>query len=156
MLGIIHRTVLGNGPKHFSKFIKRAEASHHPLGRVALNAHDRQLTSYRTGNYLEMVSHSILGAIDVYNLLPAYVVAADDVSAFQNRLQQLLKAAAMDRMPGWPTYLSNRHLMFRHPLRAFSGFNGPGRFVECNNMYDKGRCDDAHACIQGWIHFGND
>ena len=103
-----------------------------------------------------MVSHSILGAIDVYNLLPAYVVAADDVSAFQNRLQQLLKAAAMDRMPGWPTYLSNRHLMFRHPLRAFSGFNGPGRLVEYNNVNDKVRCDDALACIQGWIYFGND
>ena len=62
MLGLIRRTNLGMG---------------------ALHGHSRQLRSYRTGRYLDVVAHSLLGAIDVYNILPEFVVEANNVSEFQ-------------------------------------------------------------------------
>jgi len=156
MLGVIHRTVLGLGPKHFLKFIQRADESNHPTGRVAMHSHDKQLRSYRTGNFLQIIAHSILGAIDVYNLLPQYVIAAMDVSTFRNRLQQILKVAARDRVPGWTTILFNRHWMFRHPLLDFSGFNGMESRAGGDNKDGGVKRDDAHTCIEGWINFGND
>ena len=150
MLGVIHRTVLGLGPRQFRKFIRLAGDSLNPGGRVALNNHDRQLVSFRKGNYLDMVSHSLLGAIDVYNLLPGYVVDAGDVSAFQNRLQQLLKVLAKDGIPGWQRYLSNRHMMFLHPLRNCGGFDGPGT-KECVTEIASGT---TYWCVKGWLEFG--
>ena len=39
------------------------------------------------------MAHSALGLADIYNLLPAYVVAARDVHTFQKRLQELLREA---------------------------------------------------------------
>ena len=97
--------------------------------------------------------HSQLGAIDVYNLLSQYVVAAVDVKTFQNRLQQMLKAAATNGMRGWATFLSNRLAIFNHPLRDLVGFEGFGGEVigyTEHAMLDK----PATACIANWIEFG--
>ena len=97
------------------------------------------------------MANSLLGAIDVYNLLPRYVVAAGDVKSFQNRLQQLLKEAARNNMVDWTTFLSNRHLMFMHPLRQFTEFEGittSGTNDECGV-----ETTDDHQCINGWLQF---
>ena len=99
------------------------------------------------------MAHSQLGAIDVYNLLPPWVVSATDVKSFQNRLQQMLKAAATDGMPNWTTLLSNRLALFQHPLRRFVGFEGFGGNI--NDFTEDTRLDEvSNACIRGWLEFG--
>ena len=75
-----------------------------------------------------------MGTIDVYNLLPAYIVAAEDVSTFQNRLQQLMKLSVGEAVNDWSSMLSNRHLIFRHPLLRCSGFAGSGKNMERGMM----------------------
>ena len=65
VLGVIHRTVLGLGPKHFQKFFIPANASSHPGGRLATHGHDKQITSYRRGHFLDIMAHSQIGAIDI-------------------------------------------------------------------------------------------
>ena len=93
-----------------------------------------------------------MGAVDVYNLLPQYVVVAGDVSTFQNRLQQLLKAAARETTFGWPTLLSNRHLIFRHPLHEFMGFEGPTSSAKTTGI---GMINGAaNNCVEQWLAFG--
>ena len=155
MLGLIHRTVIGMGPEHFKQFFVKAEASKNPDGRICLRGHNGQLRSYRVGRYLEATAHSLLGAIDVYNLLPEYIIAAEDVSTFQNRLQQLLKCGAREGIVGWPAFLSNRHLIFQHPLLMFSSFTGLGNDAKDAVMKTEVHTGGIHECMHGWINFGN-
>ena len=108
VLGIIHRTVLGLGPKHFQEYFRLDGASRNPGGRENVRRHDVQLRSYRTGRYLDILGCSILGAIDIYNLLPASVVAAENVSVFQKRLQANLVMAAKGNEFGWKDLYSPR------------------------------------------------
>ena len=119
---------------------------------MAMGRHDQQLQTFRTGKFLQTTAHSLLGAVDVYNLLPQYVIAACDVSTFQNRLQQLLKAAAREKMQGWTTFLSNRHLIFRHPLHQLGGFEGPAGKVRCMGI--GGANGDMYNCTDQWLAFG--
>ena len=99
------------------------------------------------------MAHSQLGSIDVYNLLPQYVVAAGDVKTFQNRLQQMLKAGAAYEVPGWETLLSNRLAIFQHPIKNFSEFEGFGGAA--NGYTEDARLEKtSNACIQGWLQFG--
>ena len=161
MLGIVHRTVLGRGPKHFEKFFVLANQSSHPTGRLNSKGHEYQLQTYRTGRYLDVVAHSLLGAIDVYNILPAYVVDARDVSEFQNRLQQILKIGAAECHADWTTMLSNRHLMFRHPLLKFHDFCGMACKTKNGAQNDGGvhpvavvSATATATCINGWLQFG--
>ena len=65
ILGLIHRTVLGQGPARFGEYYKLAPAQNHPEGRETLRRHNRQLITF-----LELLANSALGSIDVYNLLP--------------------------------------------------------------------------------------
>ena len=153
MLGIIHRTTRGLWPKHFQRCFVPADKSRNPNGRLAVHSHQRQLKTYREGHFLDVAAHSLLGAVDVYNILADYVVAAESVKVFQNRLQQILKIGAGHKIHGWATMLSSRHHMFMHPLLNFSGFNGH----ECN-MQDGMQVNDNHvttptaACINGWLN----
>ena len=53
MLGVIHRAVLGKGPKQISEFFKLDPKPSHPTGRSCLRRHDRQIMSFRRGKFLE-------------------------------------------------------------------------------------------------------
>ena len=79
MLGLIHRTVIGEGPDQFKKYFVRESESRHPDGRENQRRHDKQLISYRKGKFLDIMATSALGLIDVYNLLPQATVDADTV-----------------------------------------------------------------------------
>ena len=155
MLGMIHRTNLGKGAEHFKEFFVPADESRNPDGRLAIHGHNRQLRSYRTGRYLDVVAHSLLGAIDVYNILPEYVVEANNVSEFQNRLQQMLKVGASERHLNWTTMLSNRHLTFRHPVLQFQGFTGFAKKekVTIPDGTNVGSLATTN-CVNGWLQFG--
>ena len=102
-----------------------------------------------------MVAHSLLGAIDVYNILPDYVVEANNVSEFQNRLQQMLKIGASERHLDWTTMLSNRHLTFRHPVLQFQGFTGfaKKKKVATPDGTNVGSIATTN-CVNGWLQFG--
>ena len=119
MLGLIHRSVIGLVPEQFKTRFVRAEPVARPHGRDSLRSHGRQLRSYRTGNFLQVLAHSILGLIDVYNLLPEYVISAGSVKLFQHRLQELLKASIVDGVAKLRKLFSPREPLFCHKLRRW-------------------------------------
>ena len=117
MLGVIHRAVLGDGPDHFRKFFIIEGGNVHPGGREDVRRHSFQLQTYRRGHFLELASNSILGLVDIYNLLPASVVAAKTVRNFQQRLQGMLKVSASEEQTNWDMLFSPRSTLFNHKLR---------------------------------------
>ena len=76
------------------------------------------MTDPREGRFLELLKRSAHGLIAVYNLLPAEVVDARDVSTFQSRLQALLRSAQQRGCPRWQRLFSPREELARHPLLA--------------------------------------
>ena len=74
MLGVIHRAVLNEGPPQLRKYFVRDHSIARHNTRVSERRHSRALTSLRKGHFLEIVRRSILGLVDVYNLLPQWVV----------------------------------------------------------------------------------
>ena len=91
-----------------------------PGGREAMKKHDRQIVSHRVGKFLDILSHSVLGLVDVYNLLPQYVVNAPTVSKFQKRLQTLLMEMASTGEAGWKVLYCPRKTLWNNPLRKMS------------------------------------
>ena len=117
MLGVIHRAVLGEGPDHFRKhFIAKTSTTRHE-GRETLKRHDRQLETFRKGNFLEVVPNSILGLVDIYNLLPAFAVDTKHVHEFQRILQGMLTQLAEKRENGWENLFCPRRPLYCHRLR---------------------------------------
>ena len=118
MLGVIHRAVLGDGPDQFRKFFTLRGGNLHPEGRECVKRHSFQLQTFRRGHFLELVSNSILGLVDIYNLLPAGVVAATTVRNFQQRLQGMLKVCASEGHADWERLFSPRSTLYNHRLRV--------------------------------------
>ena len=127
MLGLIHRSIIGAGPDHFSKFFVRAPTPSRPDGRETMRRHSKQVRSLRNGKFLQILSHSVLGLIDVYNLLPEYAVQATSVKLFQHRLQEQMKAAIMDGGKNWSELFSPRRDLHSHELRKWQKWVGTGK-----------------------------
>ena len=118
MLGVVHRTVLGKGLAHFSKFFKRAQQTQRRhLTRNTTRRHCKQLEDPRVGRYSELVRRSALGLVAVYNLLPEEVVLETIVKGFQTQLQGLVKKRAEAGCENWGDTLSPRVPLWRHPLK---------------------------------------
>ena len=118
MLGLVHRTVLGQGPPHFRRFFKRkpdTTAVH--WTRSAKARHHRQLEEVQHANCPGLLRRSAFGLVKVYNLLPREVVAEDTVPEFQKRLQRLVKTYAAGGRENWQNALSPREAWWNHPLR---------------------------------------
>ena len=64
------------------KYFVRGPTPVRPCGREAMKHHDKLLMPHRTGKILNVLSHSLLGLVDVYNILPKLVVDAATVSEF--------------------------------------------------------------------------
>ena len=111
MLGVIHRTLLGLGPPHFSSFFQLSPHRHssrrHPF---------QVLDTRQPGRRLCMLDRSIVGLIWVYNLLPFEAVSTRSVSDFQKILQLIVKYFCLSAHPHWPFSLSNRMSASSHPL----------------------------------------
>ena len=122
MLGIIHRSVLGLGPDQFNKYFIMNESPTHPQGRDCLRRHTKQLLSHRNGNFLESLRHSLLGLIDIYNLLPQYAVEADTVHIFQRRLQEILCSEGKNDIPNWQHTFSPRNSLWDNRLRKWTNY----------------------------------
>ena len=126
MLGVIHRSVLGDGPDQFAKYFVRKHGGATYHGREAGRQHSKQLITHRTGKFLDVLSHSLLGLVDIYNLLPEYTVMAPTVKIFQHRLQEQMISAVMTGMTDWSTMYSPRKQLFCHVLRKLQNMVGTG------------------------------
>ena len=125
MLGLIHRSVLGEGPAHFSGFFQRVEG---PQSKHGLEMHPWQLQEYRSGHSsdyalpgsrpAEFIWRSALGLVTIYNLLPpSIVLGSPDVRCFQAKLQNLVKSRAKQQgSEDWSSLLSARWDLLHHPL----------------------------------------
>ena len=83
-----------------------------------------QLVTYRTGRCLQFISNSVLGLVDIYNILPSYVVEADTVKTFQKRLQELLRLAVNNGAPSWQMFFSPRNAIYNNALRDYFRWKG--------------------------------
>ena len=126
LLGLIHRTVLGRGPRQFAEFFK----ADFPAREKASARHRLQLLEYKSGHWSDFVfpgsrpadyiAHSMLGLVSVYNVLPAVIVeSAACVASFQSSLQKLLIERANAGAPDWADTFSPRVPWHSHPLRRF-------------------------------------
>ena len=151
LLGLIHRIVLGYGPKQFQTFFKLDAIARHPEGRECDRRHNRQLQTHRTGKYLDILGQLMLGLVDVYNLLPANIVAATDVSMFQTRLQKDLIHAAKGGICDWQKLYSPRLAIHAHPLRRFRTMSAiiPGGDTPVHG-------GAARRCVEAWLRFAQE
>ena len=119
MLGLIHRTVLGKGSKHFKTFFFPAEQRRTANTRLERRRqqHGKQLSDPRAYTHLNATRRSALGLVAVYNLLPAEVVQKTIVKEFQKSLQELVKERAVANCENWAETLSPRVPLYRHPRR---------------------------------------
>ena len=107
MLGVLHRTMLGKGPNHFSEFFQRDPQ------------HPYKFIDPRIATKSPLIKRSALGLVAIYNMLPHRVVRAKSVSAFQSCLQDLCIELATSNFPQWSEALSPRLPLISHPLTKF-------------------------------------
>ena len=120
ILGIIHRCVLGYGPLHFREYIRLAEQPNRGVTRRTAQSHRLQLCSIIDGTQKEIARRSLLGMVDVYNILPASIVERSAcVKSFQASLQELISDCAAAETDGWQRLLSPRHTLYNHPLKEW-------------------------------------
>ena len=89
MLGVIHRTILGEGPPHFKKWFYLIDPNK-CVTRHTASTNNKQIFDYRNGTHTDIVRRSILGLCRVYNNLPQYIVDSKCVSDFQRHLQKMM------------------------------------------------------------------
>ena len=135
MLGVIHRAVMGRGPEQIQKFFNLDDVINHPTGRNNLRRHDKQLLTYRIRSFLESTTNSILGLVDIYNMLPAGIVATEDVHAFQAKLQSIMKVQSATNGE-WENMFSPRLPLHSHPLRRL--LNGVSSRCAIPENYEMG------------------
>ena len=154
MLGIIHRANLGEGPSHFRKIFRRAPPSLNPTGREASCRHSRQLVTFRQGQFLDVLSNSILGLTDIYNLLPAFIVSARSVKVFQGRLQELMRSLAQGGDQKWDSIYCPRAPLHNHGLRVLHDWTGSNKrtIQEVEPQVENARVG-VTKCVGGWILF---
>ena len=109
-LGVIHRTVIGEGPPHFkSMFAYTSEVLHTHDTRYSSSLHNKQLFDPCDGNHTAFLSRSIFGLVHVYNTLPQNVVDSKTVNIFQQKLQNILKQNARSDMVNWANTFNRRN-----------------------------------------------
>ena len=122
-LGIIHRSLLGKGPKHFHSFFVLDNSSQY-YGTRSRSRHTRYLRDPYRDMGRDYVNRSLLGYIAVYNLLPDFAIEARDVKTFQSRLSRILKDYVRQGNKDWSYLYSARIPLFNfHPLRHIWDFS---------------------------------
>ena len=102
------------------------------------------------GKHLDIVKTSVLGLVDIYNLLPQFVIDGATVSSFQHRLQVLLKTQACDGDDNWGKLFSPRMQLWDNRLRSMSAYK-----AECAYKLEVGsqQTNDTSNCIDAWLNF---
>ena len=120
MLGLIHRTVIGRGPKHFKQFFVREPVAHarHSLSIKEYTGDATDFVPWNPGGARDYIERSALGLARIYNLIPArFVEEANTVQLFQASLQNMAKQAAESGLTNWRELFSPRIASLHHPLR---------------------------------------
>ena len=104
VLGLIHRTVIGKGTRHFRKHFFAGD--------------DGRLKNRRADIGGPLVTRSALGLAAIYNMLPATLKATRRVKEFQRRLQLHMKERLEDGREDWANTYSPRIALKSHPLRG--------------------------------------
>ena len=107
MLGVIHRSVLGLGPKHFKDWFVIQPILHRRSQRLARNT-ICPIAEVPSASNLRIGRHSIFGMIRIYNQLPNSVVTIRSVSGFQRALADIMRNCAKSGAIGWPHLYSTR------------------------------------------------
>ena len=86
---------------------------------------------YRDGEHLEVLRRSVLGLVEVFNLLPhAIVQSAKTVQSFQAQLQALVLTAVKEGVQDWKLLLAaDRTSWERRELRQLRGWESNWRPV---------------------------
>ena len=106
MLGLIHRTVLGKGPRQFKQFFRPCTKPSFPRClRGGHQRHNRQLHDPMDGTQSNAVTRSALSLVYTYNLLPQSVVDADTLPTFQRKLSKAVSKACGADLPNWASFL---------------------------------------------------
>ena len=112
-LGIVHRTVLGQGPPHFRKwFFPSQRARHSHYTRLQDSRHNKQLHDYLDGSHNELLRRSLLSLPKVYNGLPQSVVDAKSVATFQKKLTRLVRNNLNNDDDRWEESLNLHQVSF--------------------------------------------
>jgi hypothetical protein len=119
ILGMIHRSAIGKGPPQLDRFFQRDTSQPTRTSARTSRRHELNLREWVDGRQLDVVKRSALGAVSVYNLLPAEVIAAPAVGTFQGKLQSLLRSALDSGDPSWELLSSPRLTLVNHPITRF-------------------------------------
>ena len=121
MLGLIHRTNLGLGPKQFQQFFQRDATVAHARHRLSISEYNGDVTDFVPWNprgVPDYITRSAIGLIHIYNLSPARVVeGAKNVKVFQAMLQGIAKDAARNSDANWEFLFSPRVASLHHPIQ---------------------------------------
>ena len=121
MLGVVWRAVRRKGPPQLWSFFDRA-----PTRRTTRSSewHELQLKTYRNGDHLEVLRRSVLGLVEVFNVLPTAVVeGSQKVRSFQAQLQELTLTASRDGVEDWKILLNaDRSDWERRTLKQLKGW----------------------------------
>ena len=117
MLGLIHRTVLGEGPPQFSRWFELESTQELRRSARQMRNTVRPLKRLAPGRQLAVFRRSAFGLVGIYNMLPNEVVAHNSVKQFQAALSQLVRREAGRDNPGWRDLFSPRLPYHNHPAR---------------------------------------
>ena len=115
LLGVVHRTVLGEGPPQFRRWFFAAEGSSHEYNtrrQEARRKYGKQLHDYLDRDQSALLRRSPLGLTRVYNELDAEAVKCTTVKSFQAELQRLVRKQAEAGVENW-----ERHLKVKPALK---------------------------------------
>ena len=162
LLGLIHRTVLGKGPRHFATFFRAdhvargQEGARHRLQLVEHSNGDASDYRFPGSRPADYVRNSMLGLVSVYNRLPASVVeSASSVSSFQAALQRILADQATAGVVNWEKSFSPRVPWHKHPL--FSGnASGTQLVAQCIPQLERAVEPGSHPLSEAlhWVAAG--
>ena len=147
--------ILGLGPAQFNAYFVKQTLVTHPEGRHYLRRHKKQLQTYRVGKILDVVKHSMLGLIDIYNLLPQETVDQPTMKDVQHSLQALLCGVMLRGMDVSQNLLSPRNGRWCNKLNDLRLACAGDESVETMQWGDGTTtgAGDATVCILGWLRF---
>ena len=102
MLGVLHRTTLGQGTPQFAAwFFLDTRRTPAYRTRRQERLHSKQLYNWLSQRDIEILRRTVLGQVRVYNELPQEAVDLKTVKDFQTWLQDAVKNAASKQEDNW-------------------------------------------------------
>ena len=102
MLGFLQRATLGFvSPLVCALFPPASQPATPARTRLQWSRHPRQLLERCDGQHCDFMRNSVFGLVNVYNRLPAAVVATESIKLFQRSLTDIARAACREQKLSW-------------------------------------------------------